>query len=148
MKLRYFIVDRAGQLARVRRDQVQALWDGAIAAELLGSESPTELRLVSVLCDARLRPQKIYLLRLPLSDGEFRKENYLTLKIFARPDCVTPREVIHHHTHGWPRDFFPQLAVALDVTRRDLDVPLGIGGPLLMAAAMSVTPKQALRFLK
>ncbi len=148
MKLRYFIVDRAGQLARVRRALVEALWDGDVPADLLGSESLTELRLVSVLADSKLRPRKIYLLRLPLSNGEFRKENYLTLKIFSRSDCVTPREVIRHHTDGWPTDFFPQLAVALDVPRNDLNVPLGIGGPLLMAAAMSVTPKQALRYTK
>jgi hypothetical protein len=148
MKLRYFIVDQEGRVARVRRSQVEALWHGDIPAELLGSSSLTELRLVSVICDAKLRPRRIYLLRLPLSDGEFRKENYLTLKIFSRSDCVTPREVIRHHTQGWPRDFYPQLAIALDVPRRDLEVPLGIGGPLLMAAAMSVTPKQALRFLK
>jgi hypothetical protein len=148
MKLRYFIVDRAGQLTRVRRALVEALWAGEIPADLLGSESLTELRLVSVICDGKLRPQKIYLLRLPLSSGEFRKENYLTLKIFSRSDCVTPREVIRHHTGGWPADFFPQLAVALDVPRCHLDVPLGIGGPLLTAAAMSVTPKEALRYLK
>jgi hypothetical protein len=148
MKLRYFIVDHAGQLATARRALVEALWDGEVPADALGSESLTELRLVSVLCDAKLRPRKIYLLRLPLSDGEFRKENYLTLKIFSRSDCVTPREVIHHHTGGWPRDFFCQLAVALDIPRRDLNVPLGIGGPLLTAAALSVTPKQALRYLR
>ena len=47
MKLRYFIVDRAGQLAKVRRALVEALWDGDVPAELLGSESLTELRLVS-----------------------------------------------------------------------------------------------------
>jgi hypothetical protein len=64
------------------------------------------------------------------------------------PDCVTPREVIEHHTAGWPRDFFTQLAVALDVPRRMLDVPLGIGGPLLTAAAMRVTPKQAIKYLQ
>jgi hypothetical protein len=148
MKLRYLIVDLAGQLTLVPRAQVEALWNGDIPAELLGSDSLTELRLVSVIADAKLRPRKIYLLRLPLSDGEFRRENYLTLKIFSRSDCVTPREVIRHHTDGWPNDFFPQLAVALDVPRRDLDVPLGIGGPLLMAAAMSLTPKQAIRYLK
>jgi len=148
MKLRYLIVDQAGQLLLVKRALVEALWNGDIPAGLLGSESLSELRLVSVITDAKLRPRKIYLLRVPLSHGEFRKENYLTLKIFSRSDCVTPKEVIHHHTAGWPKDFFRQLAVALDTPRRDLEVPLGIGGPLLMAAAMSVTPKQALRFLK
>jgi hypothetical protein len=148
MKLRYLIVDQAGQLVLAPRAMVEALWNGDIPAELLGSESPNELRLVSVISDKKLRPRKIYLLRVPLSNGEFRKENYLTLKIFSRPDCVTPREVVNHHTEGWPHDFFVQLAVALDVPRRDLDVPLGVGGPLLTAAAMSVTPKQAMRYLK
>ena len=60
-------------MTRVRRALVEALWDGDIPAELLGSESLTELRLVSVICDRKLRPQKIYLLRLPLSGGEFLK---------------------------------------------------------------------------
>lgn len=148
MKLRYLIVDQQGQLQLAPRVLVESLWNGDIPADLLGSESLTELRLVSVISDKKLRPKKIFLLRVPLSNGEFRKENYLTLKIFSRSDCVTPREVINHHTEGWPKDFFPQLAVALDVTRRDLDVPLGVGGPLLTAAAMSVTPKQAMRYLK
>lgn len=148
MKLRYLVVDRTGGLTLVPRALVEGLWDGVVPASLLGSDDRSSLRLVSVLCDKRLLPRKIYLLRLPLTDGEFRKENYLTLRVFSRPDCITPREVVRHHTDGWPKDFFRQMAVALDVTRAQLDVPLGIGGPLLMAAAMSVTPKQALRFLR
>lgn len=148
MKLRYLIVDGDGRLSFVRRSQVEALWHGDADASGLGSDVRTELRLVSVLTDSRFCPKKIFLLRLPLTDGEFRKENYLTLQIFSRSDCVTPKEVIEYHTSGWPKDFFPQLAVALDTPCRDLNVPLGIGGPLLMAAAMSVTPKQALRYLK
>lgn len=148
MKIRYLFVDQQGQLVRIRRSRVEALWRGEIAAAELGCEDQCELRLVSVLCDDQLLPQKIYLLRLPLSDGRFTKENYLTLRIFSMPDCVTPREVIQHHIGGWPVDFFPQLAVAMDVPRRDLNVPLGIGGPLLMAAALKVSPKQAVRFLR
>jgi len=148
MKLRYLYVDRHGQLVKVRRAAVEGLWRGELAACELGSSGRNEIRLVSILCDRRLLPRKIFLLRLPLTAGMFTKENYLTLQIFSRPDCVTPREVVAHHTDGWPKDFFPQLAVALDVPRRDLDVPLGIGGPLLMAAALKVTPKQALRYLR
>ena len=148
MKLRYLIVDHNGQLIRTRRLLVQTLWEGDIQADILGSEDKSELRLVSVLLDKRLRPKKIYLLRLPLTDGEFRKENYLTLRIFSRADCVTPREVVQHHTEGWPKNFFHQLAVALDIPVKNLEVPLGIGGPLLMAAALSVTPTQAVRYLR
>jgi hypothetical protein len=148
MKLRYLFVDRFGQLVKVRRSRVEDLWQGELGAEDIGSVGRNELRLVSVLCDDHLLPRKVFLLRLPLSDGRFTKENYLTLQIFSRRDCVTPREVIAHHTDGWPSDFFQQLAVVLDVPRKDLDVPLGIGGPLLMAAALKLSPRQALRYLR
>ena len=148
MKIRYLVVDGNGQLSLVRRRDVEALWKGRRVAADLGSTAPNEIRLVSALCNDRLVPHKIFLLRLPLTHGQFTRENWLTLRIFTMPECVTPREVIEHHTDGWPRDFFTQLAVALDVPRRDLNVPLGIGGPLLTAAAMRVTPKQALRYLQ
>jgi hypothetical protein len=148
MKLRYLFVDRFGQLLKVRRSLVEDLWQGELGAEDIGSADRHELRLVSVLCDNRLLPRKIYVLRLPLSKGRFTREDYLTLQVFSRPDCVTPREVIAHHTAGWPSDFFRQLAVVLDVPRRGLDVPLGIGGPLLMAAALKLSPKEALRYLR
>jgi hypothetical protein len=56
--------------------------------------------------------------------------------------------MFQHHSDGWPRDFFTQLAIALDVPRKLLDVPFGIGGPLLVAAALRVSPRVATRFLK
>jgi len=148
MKIRYLFVDLFGQLVKVRRSMVEDLWQGNLKAEDIGSLALSELRLVSVLCDDRLLPRKIFLLRLPLSEGKFTRENYLTLQIFSRPDCVTPREVIAHHTAGWPVDFYSQLAVVLDVPRKSLNIPLGIGGPLLMAAALKMSPKQALRYLR
>jgi hypothetical protein len=148
MKLRYLFVDRRGQLVKVRRSRVERLWRGDIRAHDLGSRCNSELRLVSIICDKRLLPRKIFLLRLPLTRGKFTRDDYLTLQVFSRRDCVTPREVVAHHTGGWPPDFFHQLAVALDVTRKDLDVPLGIGGPLLMAAALRLSPRQALRYLR
>jgi hypothetical protein len=103
---------------------------------------------VSVVCDENLLPLKIYVLRLPLSEGMFTEESQLTLKLFSRSDCVTPEELAQHHTEGWPADFFPQLAVALDVPVCDLQVPLGVGGPLFTAAIMCVSPQQALRYLR
>src|SRR5262249_51226753 len=136
MKLCYLFVDRRGQVVKVRRSRVERLWRGEIQARAFGCTCKSELRLVSVLCDHRLVPRKIFLLRLPLTRGRFTRDDYLTLQVFSRRDCVTPREVIAHHTSGWPSDFFRQVAVALDVTRQDLHVPLGIGGPLLMAAAL------------
>jgi hypothetical protein len=148
MKLRYLFVDRHGQLRVIRRAQVEALWQGRLSCDDLNGADPCELRLVSVLCDARLLPQKIFLLRLPLTGGYFTRANYRTLRTFSMPSRVTAHEMFVHHSDGWPADFFQQLAVALDVPKAQLDVPLGIGGPLMMAAAMRVPPREAVRYLQ
>jgi hypothetical protein len=147
MRLRYFLVDAGGRLQRVSQAAVQGLWEGRLRADALGGAPGNELRLVSVVCDEQLQPRKCFVLRLPLTAGRFLEENYLTLRIFARPDCVTHQELFEHHTAGWPDDFFQQLAVALDVPVARLHVPLAIGGPLFLAAAMRVTPREALRYL-
>ena len=148
MKLRYLGVDGRGQLRKVSQAAVKGLWEGRRRAEALGCPSCNELRLVSVVCDDDLLPQRLYLLRLPLMQGKFTEESYLTLRLFAQPDCVTPGELVQHHTAGWPVDFFRQLAVALDVPVAWLKVPLGVGGPLFLAAALRLTPRQALRYLR
>ncbi|MBX9678919.1 MAG: hypothetical protein K2X38_09140 [Gemmataceae bacterium] len=148
MKMRYLIVDAEGQLALVRRRQVERLWRGRLKAQDLGSSQRNELRLISVLCDEQFLPKRIYLLRLPLTGGRFTRLNYRILRVFSMPECVTPKETATHHTTGWPNDFYKQLAVALDVPVKQLQVPMGVGGPLLMAAAMRVTPSEALRYLR
>lgn len=147
MNLRYFVADGKGRLRKVSRAAVRGLWQGRLRADALGSPAGAELRLVSVVCDAALLPQRLYLLRLPLDEGRFTGESYLALRAFARPDCVTPAELVRHHTGGWPPDFHQQMAVALDVPVSRLDVPLGVGGPLLLAAALRVSPRRALRYL-
>jgi hypothetical protein len=148
MKVSYLIVDGDRQLRKVKRSEVHGLWQGQLSAADLGGSSLTELRLISVLRDRRLRPRRVYLLRLPLTQGRFTEENYLTLQVFAMPDCVTPLESIRHHGAGWPTDFVRQLAVVLDVPVNALRVPLGIGGPLFTAAALRVSPREALRYLR
>ncbi len=148
MTLRYLITDPHGQLQLVRRAWVEALWRGKRRVRMPGGGQASELRLISVLCDDRLLPEKIYLLRLPLTGGRFTRANRRALRSFSMPSHVTAREVFHYHSDGWPRDFFAQLAVALDVPRSFLDVPLGIGGPLLMAAALRLPPEEAMRFLR
>jgi hypothetical protein len=148
MKLRYFILDGEGQLRKASQAAVDGLWEGATRADAFGCPGASEVRLVSVVCDDRLLPRKIYLLRLPLTGGVFTLENYLTLRLFALPDCVTRAELRQHHGAGWPRDFLRQLAVATDVPLSSLRLPLRVGGPLFLAAALRVTPQQALRYLR
>ncbi len=148
MKLRYFVVDRQGQLGRVSARDVQRLWERECRADALGCPGAGELKLVSVVCDAELTPRKVYLLRVPLTDGLFTPEDYLTLRIFTRRDCVTKQEAEEHHAAGWPADLLRQLAVALDVPLADLREPLRIGGPLFVAAARGVTPREAARHMR
>jgi len=148
MKMRYLLVDGDDQLKLVHREHVEAIWRGRLHVANFGCTDWTELRLVSVLCNDELLPQRIFLLRVALTDGYFTRDNYRALRSFAMPSRVTAREMFQHHSEGWPSDFFTQLAIALDVPRAHLDVPFGIGGPLLVAAALRVPPRIATRFLK
>lgn len=147
MKLRYFVIDKSGQLLKACPRAIYSLWKGTLRADALGCALRDDLRLVSVVCSDKLLPRKVYLLRLPLNQGRFTEESYFVLQAFTRTDCVTPQEAIDHHTDGWPANFFAQLAIALDVPIAGLDVPFAVGGPLFLAAALHVTPQQALRHL-
>ena len=148
LKMRYFVVDAKGAFRKAPQAAVRRLWEGRLDATALGCAVGRELRLVSVVCDGDLLPQRLYLLRVPLHEGRFTEAGRLTLRMFSQPDCVTPNELVEHHTAGWPRDSIRQLAIALDVSVATLNVPVGIGGPLLLAAARGVTPRQALRYLR
>ena len=148
MKMRYLLVDGDNQLKLVHNEHVEAIWRGRVHVAEFGCTDWTELRLISVMCDDQLLPARIFLLRMALTDGYFKRRNYRALRSFAMPSRVTALEMFQHHSEGWPSDFFTQLAVALDVPRSMLDVPFGIGGPLLVAAALRVSPRVATRFLK
>ena len=148
MKMRYLLVDGYNQLKLVHREHVEAIWRGRLHVSDFGCTDWTELRLASVMCNARLIPERIFLLRMALTDGYFTRRNYRALRSFTMPSRVTAREMFQHHSEGWPSDFFTQLAVALDVPRSMLDVPFGIGGPLMVAAALRVSPRIATRYLK
>ena len=147
MKTRYLFIDENEQLLLVPRRKIEAIWHGEISAAEIGCADGTELRLVSAICDSRLLPRQIYLMRLPLTDGYFTRQNHRALRSFLMRNRVTANEMFAHHSDGWPCDFFPQLAVALDVPCNMLDVPFGIGGPLMLAAALSISPRRAARLL-
>jgi hypothetical protein len=148
MKLRYLFVDGNDQLRLIHREHVEAIWRGRVHVGQFGCADPTELRLLTVMCDKQMLPARIFLLRMALTDGYFTRRNCRALRSYAMPSRVTASEMFQHHSEGWPPDFFTQLAVALDVPRSMLDVPFGIGGPLLVAAALRVSPRVAVRFLK
>ncbi len=148
MKLRYLYIDANQQLQKISRKKVEAIWEGSLCADQLPAGTLNELRLVSVICDSRLNPRKLFVLRLPLLEGQFTVESYMTLQLFSRPEHVTPKEAFDHHTAGWPKSFFEQLAVVMDTPRKDLNIPVGVGGPLFLAAALKISPREAVRYLR
>jgi hypothetical protein len=148
MKVQYLLVDSRNQLRLIHREHVEAIWRGRARASDFGCADLTELRLISVVCGARMLPKRVFLLRLALTDGYFTRQDFRALRSFTQPNHVTAQEAFHHHSEGWPHDFFTQLAVALDVPRAMLEVPFGIGGPLLIAAALRISPKSAARYLR
>src|SRR5262249_13104537 len=98
MKMRYLIVDGDNQLRIIRRRHVEAIWRGNVSVSEYGCTDLTELRLVSVACDKRLLPQRVFLLRMALTDGYFTRRNFKTLRSFTMPSRVTVREAFHHHS--------------------------------------------------
>jgi hypothetical protein len=106
-----------------------------------------ELALVSVVCDDDLMPERVYLLRVPLTKGTFTPADRLVLRAFTQPDCVTPDEAVRHHLSGWPSDLIRQLAVAIDVPVAGLGEILDVGGPALVSALTGVSIGRAVRKL-
>jgi len=137
MRLRFFAADRRGRLLKVRPRHVDGVINGRISVAILGCRGVHTLPLVTAACDGRLRPQAIYLLRVPLTGGRFTAADELALRALVSPASATPHEAATHHAAGWPVDLVRQLAVALDVPVTGLAVPFAAGGPVLDAVVSS-----------
>ena len=147
MTLRFFGLDRRGRLRKARPRHVAALLGGRLSAAVLGCPRVSPLGLVTAVCDGRLRPRAVYLLRVPLTGGRFTAADELAVRALASPDCVTPHEAAAHHGAGWPADLVRQLAVALDVPVAGLGVPFAAGGPALVSVVDRVPLRHAARRL-
>src|SRR3989442_917207 len=96
MNMQYLLVDGNNHLRLVHREHVEAIWRGRVQVAQFGCADPTELRLVSVMCDKRLLPQRIFLLRMALTEGYFTRRNFRALRSFAMPSRVTVREMFQY----------------------------------------------------
>jgi hypothetical protein len=130
MALLHFALDSHGRIRRFSRRRVRDL----LAGRAVGRRAGRELHLATAVCDARLRPTAVCLLRVPLTGGALTPADRMVLRAFARPDCVTPAEAVRHHLTGWPADTVRQLAVALDVPAARVVKTLDVGGPVFVAA--------------
>ena len=148
MKLRFFALDREGQLRKARPRLVENLLAGRASATALGCPGVRDLHLITAVCDDDLVPTAVYLLRAPLTDGRFTDADGLVLRALASPDCVPRHEAAAHHAAGWPHDLVRQLAVALDVPVVWMGVPFDAGGRALVSVLEGVPIRQAVRRLR
>ena len=59
MRMRYLLVDAHNQLKLIHREHVEAIWRARLHVATFGCADPTELRLISVMCDRWLLPDAL-----------------------------------------------------------------------------------------
>ena len=148
MKLRYYVVDGEGQLRKVSPAAWMACGRGGCKPGRWAAPARPSCAWSASCATITFTLTSSTSCAVPLTDGVCTAESQLTLQIFTMRDCVTSRELVEHHGAGWPADLRRQLAIALDVPLARLCVPLRVGGPLYLAAAMGVRPHQAVPYLR
>jgi hypothetical protein len=109
------------------------------------------------VCDDRLHPVHVYLLKLSLDNGWITEESRRD-----SVDLVTAEErwgggnkkqravwiaSIKKHVQDMPPDLASQIAMALDVPLCEvMNSPLGVGGPLPVSLQMGVSVPELLRY--
>lgn len=139
MKLRYFVVDEANDLHRIRRSAVEAVWSDARPVASLGLRLADDLRVVTVVCDPDLHPRICFFLRVDLEDGRITDDSRLraheAVEVSNRGELDHP--AVAHQLGRWPSDWRRQLAVALDVPVAEVN-NIGIGGLLPLADVLGI----------
>jgi hypothetical protein len=154
MKLRFFYLDEGDRLHKVAQRHMEAAWwderpwDDSAGTKLL--------RIITVICDDKLRPLSCFVMRLSVQGGRLTEESRCEAitafqsgmgNILSGAPMPTELPLIDEQLEGWPETdtLFQQLAVALDVPIR-LVPPLRFGGPLVTAAQLRVSIQQALAY--
>ena len=150
LRLRFFTVQE-GRLVKAPQNRVIGLWE-----EKRPWDPPDvdDLRIITVLCDEKLRPYTWHCIRVAVRDGWITTDSWMKasrayvedksipfglieravkLTVPGRPPAV--REILK----GWPEDLVPQLAAAMDVSAEEIAKREGIvGGPLFMWPSVTV----------
>jgi hypothetical protein len=149
MLLIYFVVDSSGQIRRVPRGDLEAVWRGECRSADLAWELADELRIVSVLCDEdNLSPLMCFFAWTELRDGWITDESRC-LAYDAMGDRHEPANgrAANRQLVGWPDDWQHQLAVALDVPTSQLR-RVGVGGPFIMSDLWGITVEKVLEYFE
>ncbi len=149
MNVSYFVVDSDSQLDRVPCDLLEALWKGSETTEALDCELGEELRLITVLTDHNLEPVFCYFVRLDLKSGKITDDSRIEAfeAMTARHRRRKGHPAARRQLEGWPTDWRPQLAVALDVPAAQLS-KIGLGGPLLMSELWGLPLEKVIEYFE
>ena len=154
MKLRFFHVE-SGIVQQANQRRVLAAWNRRKPWDQ--SRGRQVLKLITLVCDDRLHPVHVYLLRLSLDNGWITEESR-----HDSVDLVTAEErwgggtrkqravwiaALKEHVQAMPSDMATQVAAAMDVPVWELmKAPLGIGGPLPVSLQMSISVNELLMY--
>jgi len=149
MIVSYYVVDHNSQLQRVPCDRLEALWKGDVAIDALECIVDDELRLITVLSDDYLEPVYCYFVRLELKSGKITDESRIEAfeAMTARHRRRKGHPAARRQLEGWPTDWRPQLAVALDVPVAQLS-KIGLGGPLLMSELWGLPLEKVIEYFE
>jgi hypothetical protein len=153
LRIRFFYLDESGTVHKAEQRKTEAAF---LKGERWDQSSGTKsLRIVSFICDDKLRPLRVYITKVAVQDGfvsdESRREAikaYLSKLPPLLSAAPTEFPLIDKQFEEWPdeRKLFPQLTNALDIPIDQMPT-LYFGGPLLMALHLGVSVKQALTYL-
>lgn len=149
MNVSYFVVNGESQLQRVACGLLEKLWKGNISADAIGCDLDDELRLITVLSDQDLQPVFCYFVRLDLKAGKITDESRIEAfeAMTARHRRRKGHPAARRQLEGWPTDWRPQMAVALDVPVVQLN-KIGLGGPLLMSELWGLPLEKVIEYFE
>jgi len=152
MKLRFFHVE-SDIVHHANRSRVLGAWERRKPWDQ--SSGKQVLKLITVVCDDRLHPVHVYLMKLSLDDGwitdESRRNSVKFITAEERWGGGTRKQraawitALKEHVRDMPPS--PEIAAALDVPVWELmKVPLAIGGPLPLSLQMGIGVKELLMY--
>lgn len=152
MRVRYFY-EEDGRIRRISQAHMEGAWDGDRAWD--ASAGKKRIRVITVVCDDKLKPLHCFQFRVDVLDGKLTEESK-SLAVRAAmsliPDPQTgepPSEVsleAEYHYMDWPESLHRQLAVAMDCPISEVAV-VGLGGPLIAARQIGLSVKRVLKYV-
>jgi len=148
MEVCYYVADAGDQLQRVPNQHIEALWEDQLPTWELNLDLGEELRLISVVRDEDLNPKICFFARIDLRGGRLEPHSRSrACRLLGKRMPMAEHPDLRHHFAGWPADWLPQLAVALDTPPAAIN-RIGLGGPLLMSTVWGISMNKVMEYFE